>query len=487
MKYRLLLGLLLVGGLFAALPARAANYTFTIIKDTRTEVDSLSRPAINASGQVAYWARIVGGGSGIFRGSGDDPEALVTSSPTGPFTSISQEFDLTSSGQVVFIGSRWNPNVDPPQSFIGLYTSSGGTVFDVRQGLSPNKPSVEGGVVAYLAGGTGRASGIFLTDLNGGVPGSPAVSTEDDSQFIYVRDPDLNFEGDPNNPTALGFSAAFYATYRVDGRAGPSAIVSYSNGAVSRIADTTDRFIGFHDSPANDGDVAYIGYLEGGRQEVYKNQTLIASTDHGYSNFQAVTIANGTVAFLAKVPSGWGIFTGPDPVADKVIATGDTLLGGTVQTVELSREGINDQGQIAFKATLAGGVQVIARANPANAPVQVEDVTKRVKVKTSGFKYSPKKKQYLQKVSVKNVSKQPITGPVSLVLDELSPVDTLVNASGSTTETLPAGSPYLDLNVGSDGVLAAGETAKTTLRFKKLKKKGKIKYTVRVLAGTGIR
>jgi hypothetical protein len=40
---------------------------------------------------------------------------------------------------------------------------------------------------------------------------------------------------------------------------------------------------------------------------------------------------NGTVVFFAMLDTGEiGLFTGPDPVADRVIATGDPLLGSIV-------------------------------------------------------------------------------------------------------------------------------------------------------------
>jgi len=46
------------------------------------------------------------------------------------------------------------------------------------------------------------------------------------------------------------------------------------------------------------------------------------------------------------------IYAGPDLVADKVIARGDSLFGMGVQSVEFSTRGLNDSGQIAFWAEL---------------------------------------------------------------------------------------------------------------------------------------
>jgi hypothetical protein len=70
------------------------------------------------------------------------------------------------------------------------------------------------------------------------------------------------------------------------------------------------------------------------------------------------------VAFLGYPDAGGqGIFTGPDPVADKVIRTGDPLFGSTVTAVNFEH-GLNDAGQIVFLAELADGTRGVFRADP---------------------------------------------------------------------------------------------------------------------------
>ena len=60
------------------------------------------------------------------------------------------------------------------------------------------------------------------------------------------------------------------------------------------------------------------------------------------------------VAFDARLDDfvTQGIFTGGDPVVDRVIATGDTLDGRTVQGLTFCEEGLNDSGQLGFIAML---------------------------------------------------------------------------------------------------------------------------------------
>jgi len=78
---------------------------------------------------------------------------------------------------------------------------------------------------------------------------------------------------------------------------------------------------------------------------------------------------HGTVAFYATLKSGGsGIFTGPDAVANKVIATGDTLLGSTVSSLSFGTRQLNNAGALAFTVALADGRQVIVRAAPNPAP-----------------------------------------------------------------------------------------------------------------------
>ena len=61
----------------------------------------------------------------------------------------------------------------------------------------------------------------------------------------------------------------------------------------------------------------------------------------------------GPGAFHEADAGGSGIFTGPDPDADKVVATGDALFDSTINS--LSLKAINDPGNVVFGYTLANG------------------------------------------------------------------------------------------------------------------------------------
>jgi hypothetical protein len=82
-----------------------------------------------------------------------------------------------------------------------------------------------------------------------------------------------------------------------------------------------------------------------------------------YSMFDSPIINEvGTVVFRGYLDTGErGIFTGPDPVADKVIQEGDSLFGGIVESVLFLR-GLNNNNQIAFYYSLTDGRTGIAKA-----------------------------------------------------------------------------------------------------------------------------
>lgn len=100
----------------------------------------------------------------------------------------------------------------------------------------------------------------------------------------------------------------------------------------------------------------------------------------GYDAFGAVTIdAAGTVLFEASpvADPNWGVYRGPDPIADKIIQTGDLLDGRIVSLVMLGE--LNDAGQFSLLTSEFGGDRNIWRVGgvqppPASPPLAIERV-----------------------------------------------------------------------------------------------------------------
>ena len=75
--------------------------------------------------------------------------------------------------------------------------------------------------------------------------------------------------------------------------------------------------------------------------------TLIADPSDGYTSFGELDINDaGTVVFEAGTPMGWGIFSGPDPAADKILQTGDEMDGRLFSVVMLGE--LNNAGQVSL-------------------------------------------------------------------------------------------------------------------------------------------
>ncbi len=83
--------------------------------------------------------------------------------------------------------------------------------------------------------------------------------------------------------------------------------------------------------------------------------TTVAAPSDGFTNFGKVAINDaGQVVFEASAGSGtFGIFAGNDPVADKIVVTGeDVVLGGENHFFSIVRlGGLNNQGQLAFQTS----------------------------------------------------------------------------------------------------------------------------------------
>ena len=86
--------------------------------------------------------------------------------------------------------------------------------------------------------------------------------------------------------------------------------------------------------------------------------------ESGFFGLRTPALNNlGKVAFVAEPsPDDQVLVYGADPVADKVIGTGDVLWGKTVSAIGFSRGGLNDFGQLAFVAYFTDGSASVVRA-----------------------------------------------------------------------------------------------------------------------------
>jgi hypothetical protein len=297
-----------------------AGGPITTIIDRSGAFDDFRWTSINDSGTVAFAAR-----------RDISPLFSIVISDGGPVTTISDPIftdgipselaqpAINSLGTVAFrVGFSEH---DPLRRNFAIYTGSGGPLTLIADSSGPLGHAAfaeplgmnDHGTVAFLA--SMDAGGFGMFSGNGG-PLTPIVTSA--SGFTNLQEPSINADG----------TVAFFGE-RTGGVVG---IFAHRDGTLTTIADSSGPFTG------NFGNEVDIN-------------------------------ASGKVAFKATLDAGGsGIFTGPDPVADKVIQTGDALFGSTVTVVgDVSARtsdifDMNDHGEIAFRYELANGVSGIAVA-----------------------------------------------------------------------------------------------------------------------------
>lgn len=100
-----------------------------------------------------------------------------------------------------------------------------------------------------------------------------------------------------------------------------------------------------------------------------------------------------------------------------------------------------------------------------------------------GFRLNHATGQFTQSVTVQNTSSAAISGPISIVLDNLSSNASLAGGTGITACNAPLNSQFINLSSGS---LAAGASSAVTLTFTDPSQAG-ITYSTRMLTGAGAR
>jgi len=214
----------------------------------------------------------------------------------------------------------------------------------------------ESGAAAFRADLSSGASGIFLARRNG------SVATVADTAGAYRE-----FHG---LPVVTGRDTVVFRADLKDG--GQGVYSAAGDGLPAAIVDTTGRFADLTSFPgANDhGVVAFCARLKSGGAGVFTaiegRVSAVIGPDDRFASFRAALINNAGVFVFSATPRGGnlGLFGGPDPVIDKIVAIGDPMAGSTVEDFAANPVSLNDAGQVAIRIRLANGRQMIVRADP---------------------------------------------------------------------------------------------------------------------------
>lgn len=441
---------------------------------------STGAPALNDTGQTAF---------GVSTCT-SPADAQVIRANVGEYTTI---FGIQGQSTYSALGElRVSINNDGTVAFYAYRGSPAGTAVLTGSGAALTtiadttvnteftgvfKPSIHNNSssVAFQATPAGQSGDAIVRESGGTFTTIAAPGTVDPTfgTLVSTAQPIIN-----SNGTVSLSASGNLASGLAYGSGGPLTPVSTSAGSILN---------GFNNLNTASFDTGPFGSVYSGNGGT---PTLIATAGSGgIVSLVGISSINdaGTVVFLADSSTGRGIFTGPDAVAERVIGVGDSIPGlGTVTTIDIGPEAINNNGQIAFVVGYTSGPGVSGVAVVRADPLCATAISATVTVSSRGqLRLNRSTGRYTQTVTLRN-GDGVVSGPVSLVLDNLSSNATLFAADGVTACTTPSGSPYVNVDVGSDGLFSLRERATVTLEF--VNPSGQaVTYTTRVLAGVGSR
>jgi hypothetical protein len=364
--------LLLVLCVAPAPAARAAAWTFRPIVDATGPLDSFDDPAVNRHGKAVWCSYTDAGKQAIVTGdsAGTRIVALADGSVFYRFTGVGSFQlvslpDLDDAGRVVFRGYRFNSQIG---SYVGaayLEDGAGGITAltsesdDSGRLLGWCNPAMSGSGWVAMVGTIDRVPCVFAGP-------APAITTLADTAGSIL---DFSTELAVNDGGQV-LVKSFTDDYH-------DSIFLLSGGLRLLIADAVrDGFVGYEriGGVNSSGVAAFVAQMPTWERALYRGTTStlapLASTEGTFSFFESPAVDDdGTIAFLGTLDD-WrtGIFTGTDPLADRVIATGDTLFGAAVTSLGFGREGLSG-GHLAFRYSLEGGYSGIAVATRVTASV----------------------------------------------------------------------------------------------------------------------
>ena len=328
------------------------TFSWTVIASTGEQLSGFAPyvASINDAGTVAFQAALRAGGSAVFAGDGQTVHELTTRARV---QAVISHPDLNEAGDTSFYADIAGGG----QAVVLVRDGDLQTIAETGAGfaaIGPLGPTLnEAGIVAFRANRPRRRAGIFAGD-------GASVAT------IAERGPEWRtFHG---LPVIDDGGTVIFRADRNDGRQG---IYSSRAGAMHTIAETGERFTGHGRFPSANrrGAVAFSATLADGTDAVFVavqgRVRKIADTSGGFGAFRGALVTDGGVVLIATPRGGQlGLFSGVEPDADRILGLGDALLGSTVTDFAANPVSVNASGQVAIRATLTDGRELILRADP---------------------------------------------------------------------------------------------------------------------------
>ena len=358
--------------LSAAQAETLGDYDFTKVADSTEDgfdPSSFGCTSINTRGDIAFRAgRVAPDGfntiPGIYRVNAADGSLTTIVEDQKRFVSIGFNPSMNDLGQVSFAATlaaedkQTGDNIEAILRGAGKKLTTIATTADEFNFFGFDTSINDSGEVAFKAeldngdeglfsGRGGKKSGVTTHYLN-----SSDVSLDEQPERFVGNDsrPSINNVGE------IAFDESIQPNFDLG-------IFVGREGTFQTIA-APDPDVSVQEPVLNDeGTAAFVRsfFDEASQQFVEEIVTVSGDTlttvadtrgQFGSFGFRPPSLNNqGEVAFLATLDDGTtGIFVGPDPVEDRVIATGDTLDGEEVTSLTFCEEGFNDSGQLTFTA-----------------------------------------------------------------------------------------------------------------------------------------
>jgi uncharacterized repeat protein (TIGR01451 family) len=334
-------------------------YAFDLVADSTGAIEGFDgAPSLNDGATVAFKARLGDGSQRILTGSGGPLTTIASTSPQGLVDFPGTRFPIDAAGNVAF---RATPSAGGRTIFRGAggpltaLARTGDEYLDLFDpATSPNgtlafaaRPAAGG--MAILTGTTAATLRVVQSTGAGSFVGLGMRPAANDAGWVA-------FAGS----TAVGGDGVFVVD--PDGDVAPLATVADMTASDRLSIDEWGQVAFLGEVPAVGG-----GVLLGRRGAPVR---VLASAADGFAGFgndggdQSPDIhAMAGPGFLGRRADSAVILRGPDPITDGVVRVGDPLLGSNVAALHFG--GINGAGQIAFRAWLADGRDVVALATPA--------------------------------------------------------------------------------------------------------------------------
>lgn len=164
--------------------------------------------------------------------------------------------------------------------------------------------------------------------------------------------------------------------FRLFAGADEALVTGLPGGPVGGFVGTSGAFdfITGNFSLADNGSIAFIARLDNGAEGVFTVNssgeiTTIADNSGPFDRFFGVAHNNvgGTVFAALLDQGGQGLYSGPDPVLHKLVATGDQYRDFTITSISIGHDALNDAGRVAVQlgfAQPAHSAGVIGRVEP---------------------------------------------------------------------------------------------------------------------------